>query len=368
MEISKSALIHNIKAFRDLVGKDVVLAPTVKANAYGHGLIDCAKEFIKAGVDYLCVNALFEARQLRDAGIKISILIIGYTPLSDLEAAIQLKCDFVVYNFETIKKVGTIGRRANVHLKIETGNHRQGIRLEDIGVASDMLNKYMNINVAGVSTHFANLEDKINHHYAIYQLKRFKKAIKIIKEGGHTPHYIHCANSAATILLPEAHFNFVRLGISVYGLWTSEKTEKAAIKAGINMALKPALTWKSVIAQVKDIKKGALVGYGCTYEMSKNGKIAVIPIGYYDGYVRAMSNKGYVLIKGNKVPVIGRVCMNMIMVDISDIPNVKLEDEVVLLGSQKTARITAENIGIWSNTINYEVTTRINERIPRIFL
>ena len=365
VEISKSALTHNIKSFRKLIGKDKVLGVAVKANAYGHGLLECSKIFLKAGADYLCVNAVFEAEELRKAGVKSPILIMGYTPLSDLKKTVQLKCDLIVYNEETIKALGKLGQKVNVHLKIETGNHRQGIELKDLPKISAELNRYKNINVAGISTHFANLEDRINHQYALYQLKEFKKAIRLIEEDGHAPHYRHTSSTAATILLPEAHFNFVRIGIGAYGLWPSEKTKKAAKRAGINIELKPALTWKSIVAQVKEVKKGSLIGYGCTYEMPHDGRIAVIPVGYYDGYVRALSSRGQVLIHGKKAPVIGRVCMNMIMVDVTDIPDVRLEDEVVLIGKQKNGRITAEDIGEWSGTINYEVTTRIGERIER---
>ena len=374
VEISKSALIHNIKTFRKLVGKDVVLGVAVKADAYGHGMIECAKIFEKnarpnrygRGVDYLCVNALFEAKELRKSGIKSPILIMGYTPLSDLDRVIKSKCDLVVYNKETVKALGKLDKEVNVHLKIETGNHRQGIDLKDLPEILVLLNRYKKIQVTGVSTHFANLEDRINHQYALYQLKEFKKAIRMIEEGGHAPHYRHCASTAAVILLPEAHFNFVRVGIGAYGLWPSDKTLKAAERAGIKVALKPALTWKTIVSQVKEVQKGSLIGYGCTYEMPKDGRIAVIPVGYYDGYVRALSSKGFVLIKGKKAPVVGRVCMNMIMVDITDIPDIKLEDEVVLIGRQGKNQITAEAVGEWSGTINYEVTTRTNEHVPRL--
>jgi alanine racemase len=368
VEISKSALIHNIKSFRKLIGKDKVLGVAVKANAYGHGLSDCSKIFLKAGANYLCVNALFEAEILRKAGIKSPILIIGYTPLADLKRTVQMNCDLIVYNEETIKELDKIGLKANVHLKIETGNHRQGIRLIDLPKISAELKRYKNIVVAGISTHFANLEDKTNHQYALYQLKEFKKAIHLIQADGHAPHFLHCASTAATILLPEAHFNFVRVGIGAYGLWPSEKTRLASKRAGIEIDLKPALTWKTIVAQVKEANKGSLVGYGCTYEMPHDGRIAVIPVGYYDGYARALSSKGQVLISGKRAPVIGRICMNMFMADVTDISDVKLEDEVTLIGRQGNEQITAEDIGEWSGTINYEVTTRINERIHRIFV
>lgn len=365
MEISHEALASNIKSFRRLVGKDVLLAPAVKANAYGHGLIEASRSFLKSGADFLCVNALYEAEALRKAGIKAPILIIGYTRLSELKKAVALDCDLIVYNLETVQALGKLGKKANIHLKIETGNHRQGVRLEDIPKVLEEFDKYKSLRMAGVSTHFANMEDRVNHKYALYQLREFKKAIRLLETAGHAPHYRHCANSAAAILLPEAHFNLVRIGISSYGLWPSDKTLKAAEHAGIDITLKPALTWKTVVAQVKEVEKGAFIGYGCSYEMPAKGRIAVLPVGYYDGYVRLLSNKGHVLIHGKKAPIVGRVCMNMIMVDVTKIPEAKLEDEVVLIGRQKKEEITAEDMASLSQTINYEVTTRINDRIPR---
>lgn len=365
LEISKEALTSNLKTFRNLVGSTIKLAPAVKANAYGHGLVEVSKVLLEAGADFLCINAIYEAETLRMAGIKAPLLIIGYTPLAELEKAIQLKCDLTVYNFETIRALGKIGKSVNLHLKIETGNHRQGVRPDDLPKVLSEFKKHKNLRMAGLSTHFSNIEDRINHKYALYQLREFKKAYRMLEEDGHAPHYRHCANTAAAILLPEAHFNFVRIGIGAYGLWPSETTLRAAEHAGINIKLTPALTWKTVVAQVKEVDRGALVGYGCTYEMPRKGRIAVLPIGYYDGYVRLLSSKGHVLIRGKRAPVIGRVCMNMIMVDVTDIPNVKLEDEVVLIGKQGKEKISAEEMAENSKTINYEVTTRINEMISR---
>lgn len=368
IEISEKALAHNLKVFRNLVGKDVVLAPAIKANAYGHGLVECGRIFETNGADYLCVNALFEASELRKAGIKIPILVIGYTPLSDLAESTALSdVELIVYNLETIWKLEDFKNlRFKIHLKIETGNHRQGIQPEDLKAFVDILKKSKHIELIGVSTHFANLEDRIDHHYALRQLEAFEKAVSFLEQEGLGPLYRHCSNTAATILLPEARFNFVRVGIGVYGLWPSEKTRIAAERNQIRIELEPVMTWKTVVAQVKDVKKGDFIGYGCSYEMPNNGRIAVLPVGYYDGFVRLLSNRGQVLIRGKRCPVVGRVCMNMIMVDVSDIPEIHLEDEAVLLGKQGNEEITAEIIGNLSQTINYEVTTRINEKITRL--
>ena len=362
LEISKKALSDNIKTFRNLIGAGRILGVAVKGNAYGHGLVECSKIFLKAGADYLCVNDLWEAEKLRSAQIKSPLLIMGYTSLKDLKKAVELDCDLIVYNLETIEALGKLKKPVNVHLKIETGNHRQGIEIKDLLKFIASFKKHKNLILKGVSTHFADIEDRIDHKYAIYQMAEFKKAVEMLQKNGLEPEFKHCANSAAALVLPEAYFNFVRVGIGAYGLWPSEKTKQAASPT---LKLPPALTWKTLVAQVKDVKKGDLIGYGCTYEMSKKGRIAVLPVGYYDGYSRSLSNKGRVLIKGKFAPIVGRVCMNMIMVEVSHIRNVKLEDEVVLIGQQGNETLTAEEMADLLGTINYEVVTRINEELER---
>lgn len=361
IDISKESLKQNVNAFKHLLPKETVLAVAVKGNAYGHGIIECSKVFVESGVDYLCVNSLWEAEKLRKANIKGPIMVIGYIPLNKIEKAIELNCEFVLYNEETLAALIKLKKQVVVHLKIETGNHRQGIYPEDLKNFIPKLKKNKFIEVKGVSTHFANIEDRINHAYALEQVETFKRAIKILEENGIQPKYKHCANTAASLLLPEAYFNFVRVGIGAYGMWPSDKTKRAAQKNEIKIELKPALSWKTKVAHLKKVKKGALIGYGCTYKMPYEGSIAVLPIGYYEGYSRALSNKGYVMIKNEKAPVIGRVCMNMLMIDVSHIRDIKLEDEVTLIGPG----VRAEDLAKVSGTINYEVTTRIHEEITR---
>ncbi len=361
IEISKNALTSNVKAFRRLIPTDAILGVAVKGNAYGHGLITCSKAFLEAGADYLCVNSLEEAKKIREANIKAPLLIMGYVAVKKLEEVSELNCELIVYNIETLEALADIKRKSIIHLKIETGNHRQGIYLKDLGQFAKKIKANKQVEVRGVSTHFANIEDRLNHAYALEQIKKFKEAIQELKKNGIEPAYKHCANTAASILLPEAYFNFVRVGIGAYGMWPSEKTKKGAKRNSIEIELKPALEWKVKIAQIKEVKKGALIGYGCTYRMPHDGKIAVLPVGYYEGYSRALSNKGYVMIKGQKAPVIGRICMNMFMIDVSHLKNLELEDEVTLIGPG----VEAEKIAEASGTINYEVTTRIHENIIR---
>jgi len=369
VEISRSNLTHNIKTFRELVGKDRVLCTAVKANAYGHGLVECAHVMAEAGADWLGVNALFEAVILRESGIKIPVYIMGYVALDEISTAVENGFHFVVYNVETLHELALITRKlqkpALTHLKVETGIHRQGVLDDELNEILELYHNNSFIQMEGISAHFANIEDTTDHSYAELQLQNFQKIIDKIHEQGFKPKYIHTANTAATILFPKTHFTMVRTGVGNYGLWPSNETHVSALKEGKNILLKPVMTWKTHVAQVKKVPANSYIGYGCTYKTGRDSVIAVLPIGYYDGYDRALSNNAHVLIGGKRASVRGRVCMNMIMVDVTDIPDVKIEDEAVLLGRQGEEEVSAEQMAEWVGTINYEITTRINEKIVR---
>jgi alanine racemase len=366
VEISKDALIGNIKQLRAIVGDDRILCPCVKANAYGHGLLETAKIFLEAGADWLAVNAVFEARALRMAGISAPIYILGYVPLDSLEEAAELDCRFIVYNKETIERLRDINKEVRIHLKVETGNNRQGVLVKDLIDFAKYAKRFDNIEIEGLATHFANIEDTTDHSYAVNQLKRFNEAYEMLKAAGIDIPIRHCANSAATILFPETRFEMVRPGIASYGMWPSNETRVSYVKENKNgLELKPAFTWKTKIAQIKKIPSGEYIGYGCTYRTTRETKLAILPVGYYDGYDRGVSG-AYVLIHGKRAPLCGRVCMNIIIVDITDIPESRLEDEVVLIGKSLNEKISTEQFAAFARTINYEVTTRVNDRIPRV--
>lgn len=383
IEVSRAALTNNIKLFKKIIGPTSplgkprgyvgasprLLGVAVKANAYGHGLVEASQVFLKAGADWLIVDSVEEGAALREAGIDAPVLIAGYVPLADLEKVFDYDCRLVVYNKQTVKKLEQIAKKrkqiARVHLKIETGTMRQGIKPKEvIPLVRSIKSKY--IEIEGAATHFANIEDVLEHEFAANQLDTFKAMVELLKANKVPLKYIHCANSAATILFPKTYFNLVRIGIAAYGLWPSPETKLSAVKMHRNqLRLEPAMTVKSMVAQVKEVAAGAFIGYGCTYKTTKKSKIAVVPIGYYDGYDRKLSNTAYVLIHGRRAPVRGRVCMNMMMVDVSDIPNVRLEDPVVVLGAQGKEEITAEQIAEWEGTINYEIVTRWREGLMR---
>jgi alanine racemase len=368
VEIDKNALSENIKTLRKIVGDETVLCPCVKGNAYGHGLILSSKVFLENGADWLGVNSLYEARKLREAGIKAPIYVLGYLGFDELEEAISMDLRIVIYNEETVLKLKEIlkGRTFNVHIKVETGNNRQGVKISEI-LDFAKLCIDSGLTIEGLSTHFANIEDSTDHSFAFKQFDVFNEAINLLERNGITIKYKHSANSAGTLLFDEVKMNMVRPGIACYGMWPSNETFISSREKNRLTTLKRALTWKSKIAQIKNVDENEFIGYGLTYKTTRSSKIAIIPIGYYDGYDRGL-NSPYVLINGKRAFVRGRICMNIIMVDVSDIPEAKIEDEVVLIGKSGDENISAELFAKWAGTINYEVTTRINERIARILL
>lgn len=379
VEISKSALASNIKAFRRHVGENTAIMAVVKSNAYGHGLIETAKIADKAGAVWFGVDNVDEALALRRAGLAKPILILGYTLDGRLAECVENRISFVVYNLSTAKALRRLklaplslrpkkdAKAAFVHLKVETGTSRQGVAGEELRRLVRELKKTPGVVIEGASTHYANIEDTTDSSYAELQLERYRENLELLKREGVDPPWKHTACSAAAILYPETYFNLARLGISMYGLWPSKETLAVARREKRVLALKPVLAWKTVIAQIKRLPKGTPVSYGLTERTTRPSKLAVLPVGYWDGYDRrGMSHVGQVLVRGRRCKVVGRVCMNMCVIDVTDVPGVSVEDEVVLLGRQRRETITAEELASKMDTINYEVVTRINPTIRRI--
>jgi alanine racemase len=290
-----------------------------------------------------------------------------------LEEAVELDVRLTVYNHETLECLDQItqrlGRDARLHVKVETGTNRQGVLKEHLVDFVWAAKQFPRLQVEGLSTHYANIEDVTEHHYAEYQLRNFDEACRLLEAHGLDVPVKHTACTAATILFPQTLFSMVRVGIGLYGLWPSKETKISALQAGIALnELEPVLNWKTKIAQIKTVKSGETIGYGCTDVATQDTRLAVLPVGYYDGYDRKLSSIGYVLIRGRRAPVMGRVCMNMIMVDVTNIPEANLEDEVVLLGKQGNDSISAETLAGKIGTINYEVVARINPLIPRVIV
>lgn len=372
IEVKAGKLAGNIRTIRKLAGNRLVAA-AVKANGYGHGLELMVELLRKERIEYLAVHSRDEAERARRKGWKKKILVVGYIQLSELEAVPELGLEPTVYNIETVNRLGKLamktGKRVEIHLKVETGTNRQGVEPENIEMIVAAIRKFPQLHLKGVSTHFANIEDTTDHTYANYQLAEFNKIVTQINSLGLKPPLRHTACSAALLLFEDTKFEMVRPGIALYGLWPSKETYLSyRLAGGSNNILAPLLTWKTRVIQIKNAPADAFVGYGCSYRTTAPTKLAILPVGYYDGYDRSLSNLAYVLIKGKRAPVRGRICMNLMMVDITDIDGVKLEEEVVLLGENGREKITADQMASWAGTVNYEILSRINGDIPRIIV
>ena len=368
IELDREAPEHNLRELRGGLKTDTILCAVVKANAYGHGVKQMVPLFRSA--DWFAVNSLEEGVQLRELGEKRPILVLGHVPLSELQEAVRHKLDLTVYNRETLQALARLDLAntgpARLHLKVETGTGRQGVLPEQVEGFVDQLQAVPEARLVGVSTHFANIEDTLNHDYAQSQLDLFQQVLKILDGLKVRTEYTHTAATAAAILFDKTHFNLVRVGIGIYGLWPSRETYLSTLLGQRPVPdLRPVLTWKTRIVQIKALPEGSYIGYGCSYRATRPIRVGVLPVGYADGYDRKLGNAAYVLIRGKRAPVIGRVCMNLTMVDISDIPQASLEEEVVLLGRDGEEQISAETMAEWAGTINYEIVTRISPLLPR---
>jgi alanine racemase len=350
----------------------VELSHVVKSNAYGHGLELVAREDEAAGlVHSLSVISVEELVRVREAGVKLPVLILGYVPLNAWETVVDLEGQPVIWEASSLEALSTAaaarGRQVPVHLKVETGTHRYGIPEAEVLERVRQVDRLPGLALRGLSTHYANIEDTTDHAYAGEQLERFQRILGTVEAAGFAVPRPHTACSAATILFPESQFGLVRVGISAYGIWPSKETRvSAGHLEGDPMNLRPVLTWKTRVGQVKRVPAGGFVGYGCSWRAPVDTTLAVLPIGYADGYDRQLSNVGHVLIRGQRAPIRGRICMNVCMVDVTHIREVALEDEVVLLGAQAGERISPEDLAGWAGTIAYEIVARIAPHHPRI--
>lgn len=363
IEISKSALENNVWVIKNLASGKILMA-VVKSNAYGHGLAETSKLFLKFGADWLGVDDLKEAVILRQAGIKAPILVLGYTPVSSLPLAARYRVKLIFYGREILETPSVFKKRIQWHLKIDTGMSRQGVLVSELPDFINRLRDRPEIKVEGALTHFANADNLSDLSYARKQLADFRKALDIMRCAGLRPKIVHASATSAFFALPEASFDLIRVGLGLYGLWPSAHFKERLAR----LKLRPALSWKTRLVQIKKIKKGTPVGYGIAEKVKKDSLMAVLPVGYYDGFSRGLSSLGRVLINGHSCKILGRISMNLSVVDISDAPKVKAGDEAVLIGRSGFEEITAEEMAQKLGTISYEVVSRINPLLPRFYL
>ena len=363
VEVSKDALKYNVETIQRLAQRKTVMG-VVKSNAYGHGLVETAKLFLKYGVDWLGVDNVDEAVLLRKAKVGSPILVLGYTPVALFSLAAKYKIKLTLYGEEIFKQASKFKKSIDFHLKIDTGMSRQGVLVSNLPTFLNNFKNFPEVKVEGVFTHFANADNLSDPSYPRQQLTNFREALEIIKNFGLTPKVVHAAATTGLFALPEAMFDMVRVGVAFYGLWPSQDFQSRFS----SFNLKPALNWKTRIIQIKKIPKGTPVGYGITEKVKKDSTVALLPVGYYDGYFRAFSSIGEVLISGQRCKVLGRISMNLTVVDASKVNDVRVGDEVVLIGQMGSEQITAEEVARKLNTISYEVVSRINPLLPRIYI
>lgn len=373
LEIDHDRLRANVAALRATVGADTRLGIVVKGDAYGHGLTDCARTFVDAGADWLIVHSLAEAQRARSVAAETPLLICGPVAPDDAHRLAATRASVIVYDLDVLQALAHAGREAGrdvgVHLKIETGTQRQGVSDDAAIELARRAQQLDGVRLEGACTHLADVEDGEDHDFARLQLARLDKARHALERAGTTIDMWHAASSAAALVLPESQIDLARVGIAAYGLWPSETIRTTA---GPDILLQPAMQWRARVAQVKDVGPGSSVGYGRTWRVQGHRRrIAILPVGYHEGFPRNRTNRGHVLIGGVPAPVRGRVCMNLIMVEVTDIEALSGQpvvagDTATLLGTDGKATITAEQFAEWSQTIHYETIARIHPDVPRL--
>ncbi|MGI6127433.1 MAG: alanine racemase, partial [Planifilum sp.] len=337
----------------------------VKADAYGHGAVPAARAALSAGADSLAVAFLDEALELRAAGVSAPILVMGYTPPRAVGEAVRNDVTLTVYSEEVVEALGCQvareGRSVDVHVKVDTGMGRIGLLEEDFPAFLRHFARFPRLRIGGVYTHFA-CADEPDKGYTHFQHRRLLRFLDQLREAGMDTPLVHCSNSAAAIALPEYRHALVRIGIGMYGYYPSEELNRRVIR------LKPALTLKTRIVRLKRPPKGTGISYGKTVTVDGSRWIATIPVGYADGLSRRLSNRGSALVKGRRVPIVGRVCMDQTMLDVTEAMPVSVGDEVVLYGRQGDEVICVDEVARLLDTISYEVTCAVGWRVPRVYL
>lgn len=368
IEVSRGALRHNAAELARLIAPSGLMA-VVKANAYGHGLPEVATALGRSrDVRWFGVDSLDEALRLRKSVSDKPVLVLGGVPSAGYATAVRTGFSLTVYEtaqLRALDKVATARRPAKVHVKIETGTSRQGVTRENWTSFARALKRCQHVTLEGMSTHYANIEDTLDPSYALSQLSQYNEALAAFAKVGLTPTLRHTAASAAAMLHVTTRMDLVRTGLSLYGLWPSRETESTVRQRGLTLDLHPALTWKASVVQVKRLSAGTPVSYGLTEKVTRPSVVAVLPVGYYDGLPRSLSSVGAALVRGQRAKILGRVCMNMCVIDVTDIPGVKEGDEAILLGRQGSEVVSAEEFAAKAGTINYEIVARLNPLMER---
>lgn len=365
-EVDLDAIAHNMREIRRITDKNAQIMAVVKADAYGHGFMETAKTLLENGADRLAVAVLQEGKQLRSRGVTVPILILGASGPEDAEDLINFDITPNVFDYEFAKALSYEAEKkekvTKIHIKLDTGMSRIGFVVDD-GDHEEIVDEIIKVSklpyieIEGIFSHFST-SDEENREYTELQFKRFMQVVDVLEQRGlHIP-IKHICNSAGIMMYPEMHLDMVRPGVILYGMYPSDEVDKTSLN------LIPAMTLKSRITLVKDVEPGRGVSYGKEYITDRTTKIATVPIGYADGYLRKIAKKGRMLVHGVKVPIIGRICMDQCMIDVTNVHNIDKGDEAIIFGKEG---ITIDDVAEWLETINYEVACVIGKRIPRIY-
>ena len=363
-EINLDNLAHNMREIRRLTKKDAMVTAVIKADGYGHGAVEIGKTLLENGADRFAVATLSEAIQLRREYKDIPILILGYTPVVSAEKVIENHITQAIYNYEQASEFSKVAVKMKeevvFHVKLDTGMNRIGFRASDKAVEEIVkISKLPNIKIEGIFTHFA-VADEVDKTYTMEQVKKYNYVCDKLEKMGIDIEVRHVSNSAAIIDIPELNYNMVRAGIILYGLYPSDDV----IKERIN--LKEVMSLKAELSHVKNLEKGMGISYGLTYTTEKDSVIGTIPIGYADGFTRLYSGKAMGIVCGEKRPVVGRICMDQCMLDLTGL-SAKVGDEVILFGTDGKNTISIDDVAAYVGTINYEVVCMIDKRVPRVY-
>ena len=369
-EIELDNLAANFNQIKQRVSPTARIIAVVKANAYGHGAVECARRLAREGADWFGVALPEEAIELREAGITQPVLCLaGYWP-GQAAACIRHRLTVVVYRIDMIEALNqaaaNAGIVADVHVKIDTGMGRLGVRVDQLSEFVASLERFRNVRIDGVMTHLAAADDASCQPLTRDQIQRFEDAVAVFRNHGYRPTHLHLANSAGIFGHRESWGNLVRPGGVLYGLWR-DVLPLSATRPG----LLPVMSLHSRICLLKWVPPGETIGYGCTFEASRRSLIATLPVGYHDGYMRGLSNRAHVIVRGMYAPVVGRVSMDLTLIDVTDVAGVDVDDQVTLLGRNRESaelKITAEDLARIAGTLSYEVTCGVSERVPRVYV
>lgn len=371
IEIDRDAIKHNFRVFRKLISPRTKLMAVVKSNAYGHGLVDFSREMQTLGADFLGVDSITEARVLRKEGIELPILVLGHTLPELLPEAAQDDISITVSTFETLEAISKakLEKPLKIHIKVDTGMHRQGFLMQDLPRVVRILNsKFLirnspSIVIEGLYTHFASAKNPAFPRDTQKQLEEFSKWVLTCKKVGIDP-IVHSAATGGTMLFPQSHFDMVRVGMGLYGLWPAPEVRDYLHS---KIALRPVLTWKSLLVEIKELPAGSRIGYDLTEELTENSTIGIVPVGYWHGYPRALSSIGRVMLGKKECRVLGRVSMDMLIIDITGAKRPTVGDEVLVMGGDDELPVSASGLSRALDASWYEVVTRLNPLIKRIY-